>query len=60
MSYCDELKIRRFYSEPGIVGGRTCELWTERTCKCKDNSGGHPKGYDDEKCKAFLNETNNE
>ena len=30
MSFCDELKIRRYYSEPGIKGRRQCELWSPR------------------------------
>ena len=30
LSHCDELKIRRFYSEPGIRGGKKCQLWTPR------------------------------
>ena len=30
LSYCDELKLRRFYSEPGIKGGKVCKLWTPR------------------------------
>jgi len=48
-SPCDELKIRRLYSEtnPPIRGGKTCKLWTERTCNCKDSNGNRP---DDAKC----------
>ena len=30
LSFCDELKLRRFYSEPGIVGGKKCKLWSPR------------------------------
>ena len=31
LSYCDELKIRRFYSEPNIKGDKKCKLWTLRS-----------------------------
>ena len=30
LSYCDELKIRKFYAEPDIAGGKKCKLWTSR------------------------------
>ena len=26
LSYCDELKIRKFYAEPDIAGGKKCKL----------------------------------
>ena len=35
LSFCDELKIRRHYAKPGLKGGRSCALWTPRTCRCK-------------------------
>ena len=31
LSYCDELKIRRFYREPNIKGDKKCDLWTLRS-----------------------------
>ena len=31
LSYCDELKIRRFYSENNIKGEKKCNLWTLRS-----------------------------
>ena len=31
LSYCDELKIRRFYSEDNIKGNKKCNLWTLRS-----------------------------
>jgi len=43
LSNCDELKIRRLYSEDGIEGGKKCKLWNERTCACKDYAGDGPK-----------------
>ena len=30
LSFCDELKLRRFYAEPGIRGGKQCQLWSPR------------------------------
>ena len=37
LSFCDELKLRRFYAEPGIRGRKQCEVWSPRfralTCK---------------------------
>ena len=30
LSFCDELKLRRFYAEPGIRGRKQCELWSPR------------------------------
>merc|ERR1712227_607119 len=47
LSYCDELKIRKFYSEPGIEGGKKCKLWTSRTCNCRDFKGHVPDLYDE-------------
>ena len=35
----------RFYSEPGIRGGKKCKLWTERTCCCLSFSGNKPEGW---------------
>ena len=37
LSYCDELKIRKFYSEPGIEGGKKCKLWTSRQVNIQKN-----------------------
>ena len=31
LSYCDELKIRRFYREPNIEGDKRCSLWNVRS-----------------------------
>jgi len=50
LSFCDELKIRRFYSEPGIRGGKKCKLWTERTCCCLSFSGNKPEGWNENVC----------
>ena len=30
LSFCDELKLRRFYAEPGIRGRKQCEVWSPR------------------------------
>ena len=53
LSFCDELKLRRFYSEPGIKGNKKCQLWTERTCLCKNYQGTNPAGYDQARCDQF-------
>ncbi|XP_023349589.1 zinc metalloproteinase nas-4 isoform X2 [Eurytemora carolleeae] len=52
LSFCDELKIRRHYSKPGLKGGEGCNIWTPRTCRCKyiDKS----KDYDDAKCQDLI------
>lgn len=57
LSFCDELKLRRFYSEPGIEGGGTCQLWTHRTCRCHV----HEEKGRGEECQQFkLKRTANE
>jgi len=52
LSFCDELKIRRHYAAPGLVGGKKCELWTPRTCRCKYINKNN--GYDAKMCEDLI------
>jgi len=52
LSFCDELKIRRHYSKPGLEGGKVCKLWNARTCRCKFINTGDE--YNKENCEELV------
>ena len=76
LSFCDELKLRRFYAEPGIRGRKQCEIWSPRfwalcqcviinsqscrTCKCRDYAGETPEGYNDTLCQSLIDQYDKE
>jgi len=60
LSFCDELKIRRYYSLPGMNENRICLLWNERTCRCPHinpkarTANDDFEGYDSSRCQNMI------